>query len=160
MLPAWSETKTLNERIDDSYDYESPGIYLLSTSKLIPRAMNVDKSGILYIGKSSNLKSRISGLRTSNHNATWFLFNNRNLARFYINQDIPDDGPLKNYVGKLNVTLAKANSSYPDHELEAIALFSYLSAFGEMPPLNNALPKRWEHEPVTDEIEWFSKRFL
>jgi hypothetical protein len=161
MYPDWSETTQLDERINNSKRYsEQSGIYILSTtSKPIQRAMGEDTSGILYIGKSKNLKSRISGLRSSNHNATWFLFNNRALARFYIDKNINDSEAMKPFVGKLNITLANSNEMYSESVLESIALFSYVMRFGEMPPLNSALPKRWEHESNELDMKWFLNKF-
>jgi len=162
MYPTWSNTISLKERIADSVEYKGEsGIYVLSTSNMpLNRAMGVDTSGILYIGKSSNLKSRISALKTSNHNATWFLFQNRSLARFYINSEIKDDDKkMSHHVGELNITLAKSTPEFSESILETIALFTYVNNFGETPPLNSALPRRWEHEMNPDDVEWFNKKF-
>lgn len=160
MHPSWFQSLPLSQAVNSSSEYKNQsGIYVLSSNKLIPRAMGEDKAGILYIGKSKNLYSRISGLRTSNHNATWYLYNNRKLAKFYISKDIPSNKNegMSKYVESLIITLVKDSPESGD--LEAISLLSYVQLYGESPPLNNALPKKWDYEATEQDVNWFKSKW-
>lgn len=104
-------------------------VYILTTDRHVPRVINEDKRGILYIGK---------GLLTRNHERPGALINAVN-------------GTSSNQHGGGNLyrPLAESNK-YPleslkltlyfidnPRELEAQLLKEYHAAFGELPPLNS-----------------------
>ncbi len=160
IYPAWSTAKKLNTWIaDEKHEVDSQGVYVLCTNKKpLSRAMGVDPRGILYIGSSKNIKRRIGSIISNNHSVTWYLRNNIDLARHYISDEIPDNSDtIREYVGELNIIITKSFDNYI--ELEGSALLSYVQLYGETPPLNSALPRKWKGKPDKAELEWFKEKF-
>jgi hypothetical protein len=104
------------------------GIYYLLAGKPIPRCLQEDPDGILYIGKGKILKKEhrlgklINALndREDMHEAG-VRYNERLLLKKYPLQDI-----------KLRVILCDS-----PRKTEAEALAKYVREFGELPPLNH-----------------------
>jgi hypothetical protein len=92
--------------------------------------MNIDKSGLLYIGKSEQTEgvkarlkmflSNINNDKNNSHSAGFKIANNKNLKQFII----------KN---QLYYTCFKSSQAVTDETLE---LTNYKNKYGEVPPLN------------------------
>ena len=163
--PNWTEPRHLDEWISTAKKYENvPGVYVLMTDgKPINRAFCEDVNGILYIGYSKNIRDRVRSIRTNNHQVTWYMKNNLNMANYFISPEIKKDrSNIRQYVEKLKVTVATVSDCKEKAKsMECSALLSYVHLYGETPPLNSALPKKWEFKSLkTKEIDWFKQIHL
>jgi|GEM_PF-5116333 len=157
ILPDWIKNKKLSTVNSEwSRWSESSGIYIVSRDSPVDRVFEQDSSGILYIGKAKNLRERVHQFYRSDHNASWFLYCHRDLARKYISSEITDhEEKVAPYVGQLNISYAEANDEAHAEEIERVAIFSYVKKFGEVPPLNNSIPDRYSEPPNDVQVKWF-----
>lgn len=151
-------------QIDDfmKLDIVGSGIYVIESLKTIGRLLEEDQIGILYIGESKILKSRVNDFRTSNHQATDFFFQNKDLAQRLFSSKINEDNAptMSSFVGKTSIRYISTPSKSDAQEIEKNMLFSYVLKFGEVPPLNNALPEKHIEQKDKQKIKWYGKQLF
>jgi hypothetical protein len=134
------EIKSLKNYLLDEIkknEFVNPGCYILFNGDEICRLGGVDNSGILYIGKANNLKSRLNSLYksilyNSDHSQTQANEQgHKALSRkfFRIRKRINIEN-LKFLSIPMEQNLAL--------ELESYLLESYVEKFAELPPLNGS----------------------
>jgi excinuclease UvrABC nuclease subunit len=119
---------------------EEPGVYMVlnvtdsgKPSKL-NRLLNIDENGILYIGKSSNLRDRLRMLwRTIQPDlkATAHTFGRRYKEISTLHTAYP--------ISSLAITFSLVEN--PDKE-ESNLLRNYCEKFGEVPPFNSSISNK------------------
>ena len=118
-------------------DYDIPtngGIYQLyfkSTYRIIMRFKGGDKTGMLYVGETENLKRRLYNLRLGLINANTKI---HSIAGYYVEFNFEKYFPLE----KLFV---KYESCKNHKERENEILVRYIKRFGELPLFNFKRPK-------------------
>lgn len=142
--------------IEDAWDNASfsPGIYLISLGKSIRRIKRVDNTGILYVGKSSNLCNRLRKFWNCYHPASGFLWDNLKVANIVLGKTFRNKDDLGVFLGKLHVKVANPISRKELEKAERAVLYSYMLRFGELPPLNFSLPRRWRESPEDQDLHW------
>ena len=155
MNAKWSRTCNVGS-VDEKYDVwpSTSGVYIIRTGRPIQRIGGADKTGVLYIGKTRNLRIRIWKFFQSDHTASGFLWTHTEIARLVLNQDIRTTSEVKKHLGKLTVRYAEPISVKHLALAERALLFSYLACFGEAPPFNLSLPSRWDMKPESRELHW------
>ena len=121
-----------------------PGVYILKCVDKdnkyisIPRLLNNDDNGTLYIGSSGDVVKRVGSLAKSIFAAVgvenYKDFSSHPLGHKYKNKNIIKKFP---YCG-LCVEVMPLKTA---HEKEATLLKEYEDAFGEAPPFNEGRPK-------------------
>lgn len=155
MRSPWHQPIAL-ETLEDDWD-SSPataGVYIVMSDRPIRRIGRVDNASILYIGKAKNLRDRLWDFWKERHTASGFLWTHIEVARIILNKPIPTVSDLGKCLGKLNVRYSTPIIEDQLDMAERALLFAYIKYFGEAPPLNMSLPKRWEHPPPTEDIAW------
>jgi hypothetical protein len=157
-------TLSTRMQIDDFMKLElvGAGVYVIESLKSIGRLLEEDQGGILYIGESKTLKSRVNDFRVSNHQATDFLFQNKTLAqRLFSSQINESNAPtMSSFIGKINIRYIPIPSKSEAQEIEKNMLFAYVLKFGEVPPLNNALPEKHIEQRDKQKINWYGKQLF
>ncbi len=161
MKTRWYPTRRV-ESIEDN-DQIVPalsGVYVISCDLIIRRIRGEDHAGILYIGKAKNLQRRLRQFWNGYHSASGFLYQHPAIANKLFRKGIKHEDDVYDNLGKL-----RFRTAYPIHKAsleraERAALFAYIKNFGEPPPLNLSLPKRWEEAPSTRETRWAEKGIL
>lgn len=138
MSISWSDWKEINQ----SANYNQPAIYrvrLVREGKPVQicRFLGTDKDGILCIGKTTNMDSRrkqfvkalIGTFGHSEGNLLQILEKVSPLTALY---------PYRQY----EYSFAKVSGTDKD-TIEEVQIKSYVKLFGEVPPLNSAIPKRY-----------------
>ena len=138
---SWTEWTDMYE----SFQHWEPAAYrvrLLKDGKSIPmnRVLGPDIQGLLSIGKTKNIESRraqfISGVRNG------YGHSEGNLLRLLLLYS-----GLKERVSpqpQIECQFLPCKSEDEAIEMEARLLKDYLCRFGELPPLNSAIPNRYE----------------
>jgi hypothetical protein len=104
----------------------------------IPRFLGVDISGILSIGKTTNMEDRrlrfITGMQTGRGHSSANLLH---LLRLHSSLKIafPDH--------QYEYTFARVQVSGEETAFEEVEIKAYVRMFGEVPPLNSAIPDRY-----------------
>ena len=153
---------TIDEFIElENPDLNSPGVYVIQTLSNIGRFLGSDTRGIVYIGESNDVKRRVDNFRTSDHQATDFFFQNKSLARRFLSNDINEENipKMSSFVGRLYVRHLIAEGEAKAKEIEKALLFAYVFEFGEVPPMNNSLPKR-DETPSKTVTDWYRKQLF
>ena len=142
--------------IEDAWDNapSSPGIYLINLGKSIHRIEGLDSNGILYVGKSFNLLSRLRAFWRCYHPASGFLWDHLKISNIVLRKTLRTKGDLDDFLGKLHVKIAKPISLKDLEKAERAVLYSYILRFGELPPLNFSLPRRWRESPKDQDLHW------
>lgn len=158
MKSPWSKPIML-EALDDSWDSfpESAGVYLIMRDRPIPRVGGVDNMSILYIGKSRNLRERFLVFLKQEHTASAFLWQHKTVAQIVLNEPKLTVIDLGKYLRKLKVRYSTLTDGRLLDRAERALIFTYIEYFGEPPPLNMSLPKRWEQPPQSQDQEWAGK---
>jgi len=131
-----------------------PGVYIIRASRCIPRIGGTDKTGMLYLGKASNLRSRIWSFWKAEHNASGFLWEHRGFARLVLDLRILTVTDVEKCLGRLTVRYATPLYGPELARAERALLFSYINSFGEAPPLNHSVGRRWDSEPPAQDLRW------
>ncbi|HCY80607.1 MAG TPA: hypothetical protein DHV22_02870 [Xanthomarina gelatinilytica] len=112
-----------------------PGCYVLYQNKAIARLGAIDAKGILYIGKGDNIFHRVNSLKRSvldncRNNPQPLLRGHQTLSKkiFRIQKFIA--------VELLRINILIPNNMDDARHLESYLLESYVSKYGELPPLN------------------------
>jgi hypothetical protein len=158
MRSPWHEPIALKS-IKDDWDSspETPGVYIVMRDRPIPRIGGVDKTSILYIGKAKNLRERLWNFLEQYHGVTAFLWEHLVVAEIILNKSIPTLHELGKHLGELEVRYSTPISKDLLGRAERALIFTYIQRFGEPPPLNMNLPKRWEQLPPSLDREWAEK---
>ena len=123
-------------KIWDSKNFDNSGVYLLQRIdenekiKPIPRLLDSDDQGVLYIGKSDNLNNRL-GILINLLNGTSTTGKHSMGRRF---QEIEK---FQEYLRPENMILRIFFCDSP-RQVESSLLEEYLQEYGELPPLNNS----------------------
>ena len=128
--------------LDDKWDDmpPTPGIYVISSGRSIPGVARADPRGILYVGKSIKLRSRLWQFWYAQHPANGFLWSHPKVASGILATPCQDEKDVEDCLGELSV---KAATPVPPADLkpaERAVLYVYLYRFGELPPPNFSLP--------------------
>ena len=126
------------------------GIYILYLNDPITKINKIDKKGILYIGESSNLRSRLN-IVVKPQWKTWYDKNKNEMFNHLLLTyavDFDDDFKLivSNAVTgkgllKENAPLKLKYSICSDHKnIEKKLLQGHFMSFGQLPPFNNRGP--------------------
>jgi len=156
MLAAWSHPVKI-EAVDDNWDSwpKTPGVYIIRNVGDVPRVGGIDHTGILYIGKSLNLRQRIWQFLDARHTASSFLWTYPTIARLVIDPSIRTADDVEDSLGKLTVRYSTPIQKKQVADAEHALLFTYTNRFGEAPPLNLVLPQRWKDSPTDKKlINW------
>jgi hypothetical protein len=156
MFAAWSRSMKV-KLADDNWDSwsKTPGVYIIRNRRHIPRVGGVDRTGILYIGKSLNLRQRICRFLKANHTASGFLWTHPSIACLVIDPFIRNYDDVEDSLGELTVRYSTPLQKERLDDAERALLFTYTNRFGEAPPLNFSLPLRWKNSPTDQElINW------
>jgi len=124
-----------------------PGIYILYLKNSIEKLTEIDKKGILYIGESSNLRSRLKIVvrpqwkgfyekhkdEMFNHLVLTYAVDFDDEFNLTLNEGLTGKGLLK----KKNVFLKLKYSICSDHKkIEKKLLQGHFMLFGQLPPFN------------------------
>ena len=113
-----------------------------------------------YFFFSGNLRNRIWQFWDANHTASGFLWTHPSIARLVLGQPIRTVSDVEKHVGKLRVRYATPVRGQQLLRAERAILFAYVNAFGEAPPLNLSLARRWEATPTSQDLRWAEKGIL
>jgi len=154
MSAPWEKPFRLNT-LDENWGVAPsyPGVYIISLNRKIPRIGGIDKSGILYVGKSKSLKNRLWEFWNADHDASSYLWDNQRIAAKILGLKRVSLKQFENRLGDLKTRIARI----PRSELasaEKALLYAYAMSYGELPPLNFSLPKRWEEKPDAKLLQW------
>lgn len=141
----WSSWKN----IDESSGHYSHAVYEVrlvntqGTSVAINRFLDKDEEGLLSIGMTTNMERRrkqfISGEdRCQGHSEGNLLFFLKEYSRF----------KTKHIMPKYQYRFQKVNSEDEAKRKERKLIKDYVKQYGEVPPLNSAIPGRY------DEMSW------
>ena len=136
---------------------DTPGVYIVVSDRPIQRIGGVDDVGILYIGKAKNLRDRLWDFWKQNHTASGFLWKDLKVAEIILKKPTHISDDVTEHLGKLN---ARYSTPIDEDQLdmaERALLYTYIQCFGEAPPLNQSLFKRWEHPPPPEDRAWAEK---
>lgn len=158
MSAKWHNSFKL-KTVDEQWDWISgkPGVYVVRCSTSIRCAANVDSNGVLYVGRSSDLHHRLCQLWNADHLATWFLWKYPEVASLLLGKSFQSKEEVGEYLGELTVTVAMPVQVKALQKAERAVLWAYLTHFGELPPLNSGLSRRWATPPSDEEIAWAAR---
>lgn len=155
MRAPWSDSVKVRSVYEQWDSWPStPGVYIIRSARSMPRIGGTDKTGILYFGKASQLRFRIWHFGKANHTASGFLWHHQDIARLVLNPGIRSVTEVEEYLGRLTVRYATPIHGQQLDRAERALLFSYIHLFGEAPPLNLSLPRRWDSAPSSQDLRW------
>lgn len=139
----WTDWKDL----DEGFNEINSGVYKMrivnsaGQSYKIKRFLGYDSNGIIAIGSTNNLKTRINGFnkvimdKKYKHSESKKLLYNIKYSRF--------NSVFKKYKIQFSIKKVSNKEKYKEDESELIKC--YFKEFGEVPPLNSNLPnkKHW-----------------
>jgi hypothetical protein len=152
----WSKTRPVS-LFDKKWDSmpATPGVYIIKTSRPIHRIGGVDRTGILYVGRTSRIRSRLWQFLNCNHPASGFLWVHVDFARLILDSRIRTVTDCENWIyKKLRVRYATPIYKSRIARAERALLFAYMSRFGESPPLNLSINERWDAKPSPADLRW------
>jgi len=144
--------ETLDEGWNDAPS--SPGIYVISWGKPINRLAKTDHKGIVYIGKSKILRNRLWRFWYAQHPASGFLWENPDVASKLTGKKCRNHKDVENILGRFTVKVATPIDKNLLESAERAVMYAYVKTYGELPPLNFSLPKRWSNLPKDKDINW------
>jgi hypothetical protein len=154
-LPKWARDFRLADLYESWDDMPSgPGIYVVLSRRPIDRAGGRDPSGVLYIGQALVLRDRLWDFWYAKHLASDFLWSNPEVARLVLQTNLTSSKQVETELGNL---WARVASPLPQHlltESEHAVIWAYTIRYGEPPPLNSALPRRWGERPKAKWLQW------
>lgn len=130
------------------------GIYVVRRDSPIPRVVAEDPKGVLYVGRSKRLRNRLWQLWKANHPASGFLWGHPKLAGEIMGGICRSPKDVVDRVGELTVKVATLMGPSELEDAERAVLYAYFYQYGELPPLNFRLPKRWNEPPSDEWIGW------
>ena len=155
-LPKWSRDFKLGDYCE-SWDEKpiEPGVYLVLSGRPINRAGGRDPSGILYVGKASDLRNRLWDFRYARqqHLAADFLSSNPDVARLVLQAELKSSEQVIAALGNLRARVASPLPINLLAESERAVIWAYIIRYGEPPPMNSALPQR-DERPEGKWLKW------
>jgi hypothetical protein len=135
--------------------YEKPGTYIISMrDRPIHRVGGIDENGILYIGSSLKIGSRLNLFWNADHPASGLLWVHQDLAQLIFQKQIKTRSEVEKLIANLEIRVAIPIKRNQLKDAERATLLAYMMRFGELPPLNFNIPGgRWE-KPDQKEIAW------
>lgn len=130
-----------------------PGIYMIISKKPLHRVGGIDCQGILYVGKAFSLRDRLKKFWYVDHIASYFLWENLEVAKKIFRNSALSKKDLDSYLGSLYAMVCPVNKINLASAERAV-LFCYLYNFGELPPLNFNLSKRSGSKPEKQLFHW------
>jgi hypothetical protein len=146
------QLKTIDPDLDKLLS--GSGIYVVRRSDPVPRVAAEDPNGILYVGNSSTLRTRLTEFYRAKHSASWFLWIYPDVAGAILARSCQNQSDVLDHLGDLSVKVATPVDPSDLKDAERAVLFAYLLRFGEPPPLNSSLPERWEDHPSDEWVQW------
>jgi hypothetical protein len=161
MRSPWSKPVML-ETLGDNWDSfpTSAGVYMITSDYAIPRIGGSDEKSIIYIGKTKNLRNRLWGFWKANHTASGVLWTHPTMACIVLNKPIRNIRDVEEQLGKLQVCYSTPIDEHLLDRAERALIFAYIQRFGEAPPLNMSLPRRWEQLPQAQDLRWAEEAVL
>lgn len=149
-------------RVDSLYDEwettpSTPGVYVVSCKRRLPRVGGVDPAGILYIGKSRRLRNRLWDFWEAQHEASGILWDIPQVARAIFSTSVGTSLEVDPLIGSVMVRMATPILHEMLDQAERAVLYAYTLRFGEPPPLNSCLPGRWTKSPNKNLLRWAEK---
>jgi hypothetical protein len=133
------------------------GIYVIFRGEPLNRAGGADPAGILYIGKTTHLLSRLRQFLRGGHTANSGLWANRSLFMSCIGGAWRPESHFVSALGRLRARVASPIRSSRLERAERVVLLSYVEKFGEVPPLNFALPGKYGRPPSAAAQRWANR---
>ena len=132
--------------IYDQIDYCGPAVYKVRVSDAagesfkLGRLFKADENGILSIGQSGNMKQRrknaVSGIQGatghSSMNLMYYLYTFTKFGQHFSGH-------------QLQFSFSKCENKDKAESVEHDLIKNYFKEYGEVPPLNSAMPKRYEN---------------
>jgi hypothetical protein len=143
---------------DDTPD--TPGVYLILAARPIGRIGGVDRRGILYVGKARNLRNRLWQFWYADHNASGLLWTQPVLARIVFSRTIRTVTDVEAHLGRLKAQVSTPIATRDLDAAERAVLYAYIGRYGEAPPLNFTLPRRWKAPPSAHDLRWAEQGVL
>lgn len=149
------------ERLEADWDRvpAAGGVYVVRRQRPVHRLGGVDKCGVLYVGKASNLRERLWQFWYADHGAGWYLWRQPDLARLVLSMTIRTVTDVEQHLGRLTAVVASPIAGPLLDRAERAVLSAYIARFGEAPPLNFSLPQRWSQPPTPEDLRWAEKAF-
>lgn len=149
----------LIESLDDKWDEapSTPGIYVISYKKPINRLAKPDPKGIVYIGKSKKLRNRLWQFWYAQHPASGFIWENPDIASKLTGKKLKKQKDVENILGSFSVKVAAPINKNILDIAERAVMYAYIRIYGELPPLNFSIPKRWNNVTKEKDIKWAIK---
>jgi hypothetical protein len=142
-------------------DYENcpthSGIYVVLAGWPIHRAAGIDRAGVLYIGKTFCLRDRLFAFADAEHEASGVLWENPLYANRVLRGRNLNHTAIVDRLWKLSARVVGPISREDLGEAERATIHAYLLQFGDLPPLNFALPQRWSRPPNKQWLQWGRK---
>ncbi len=156
MNAEWSKWIKLSYIEDAKNSFpETPGIYIIKRVNAISRVGGIDRCGILYIGKSKNLRSRVRQFWRCEHTASGFLYTSKpEIGTLVFGKRCKSKDDIDEQFYSLYVKCAAPVSLKSLERAERAVLYAYVKKFGEAPPLNLSIPERWNNEPRKADLDW------
>ncbi len=134
----WSKWKKFSED-NLKENPKEPGIYKIRIQGIkISRFLGEDKNGILSIGKSKNIKQR---LKQFYKGFTEKKYHSEGKTLFIIAQKHPSW--MKLHINHLEYSYCLTKTDEQAIEYEELEIKKYFNKFGEVPPLNSIIPKKY-----------------
>ena len=161
MKSSWSEPRVLETLYSNWESYPaSAGVYLISRDRPIQRIGRVDKMSIIYIGKTKNIRERLWAFWKGDHSASGLLWTHISMAQIVLDESIRSVSDVEKYLGTLTAMYSAPIDKLMLDDAERTLLFAYIQCYGEAPPLNSSLPRRWEKYPSSYELRWAENGIL
>lgn len=154
-MPEWKEPFRLAS-LDDEWDDRpsTAGVYVIQCGRPLDRVGGTDKNGIVYIGKSSNLRDRLWMYWYAEHDASACLWSDLKQAARLLGKKSLSKKQLEEALGSFTARTATPLESRYLQIAERATLYVYAQAFGELPPTNFAMPDRWGIKPNDRWMNW------
>ena len=144
MTNKWMGWLNINEKCN----YQGPAVYKVrltnanSNAYALERLLKADKKGIMCIGHTSNMKQRRAQFVSAINRAS----GHSEMNLVYYLKDYPNF--LKRFKDEnFQYSFCKCSGVAESRKKEEKLIKSYFKEFGEVPPLNSAIPnryKKWE----------------
>jgi len=159
----WSEAPRL-AGLDKSDVWENApsggGVYGIVRKNPVSRIGGEDPLGVLYIGRTKNLRYRLWQFWKATHTASGFLWTHPTIARIVLGRSVRSVMDVEKHLGNLSALYSTPLDGDDLARAERAALFAYIQKYGEAPPLNLSLPSRWSQQPPANDLRWAEEGIL
>jgi hypothetical protein len=132
--------------INDKCNYQGPAVYKVRLTNAngsactLERLLKADKEGIMCIGHTSNMKQRRAQFLSAMNGASGH--SEMNLV-YYLKAYTNFPNRFKDT--NIQYSFCKCSDVTESKKEEENLIKSYFKEFGEVPPLNSAIPNRYEN---------------